>query len=120
MFVNYSERQRSKVLKTILKKRKSYTDTVQTNRDFYNACKLPPYVVDSCLNSLAHLGYIDLYPTQNKSVSTIKILQSSYSYFTDKRTESLKYWIPIIWSNLLSTIAIIVAILAYLKQSPMQ
>lgn len=112
MFVNYSERQRSKVLKTILKKQKPYTDTIQTNRDFYNACKLPPNVVDSCLNSLAHRGYIDLYPTQNKFVSTIKILQSSYSYFTDKRTENIKYWLPIIFADVLSIIAIIVAILA--------
>ena len=112
MFVKFSKRQRSKVLKTILKKQKPYSDTIQTNGDFYNSCKLPVAVVDSCLNSLSDHGFIELYPTQNKSISMVKILQASYSYFADKRAENIKYWLPIIFADILSIIAIIVAILA--------
>ena len=116
MFIKISERQRSKVLKTILKTQKPYSETIQTTKDFYDACKLPIGVVDSCLNSLSDHGFIELYPTQNKSVSVIKILQSSHSYFADKRAENIKHWTPIIVADVLSIIAIIVAILAYLKQ----
>ena len=46
----------------------------------------------------------------------IWLTQSAYSYSKFKRSELLRFWTPIFISNLLSIAALIVAILAYIKQ----
>ena len=68
------------------------------------------------LRVLLENGYIFNYAEHYEFGSRAFLTQLGLNYFQSKGKEIFRFWFPIIITNLISIAALIVAILAYIKQ----
>ena len=110
-----------KVLKCIIKKSKGNLEQSICIcwKDFKNK-KITNSFINSVCQQLYKEGYISkkcYLSCDEDDFIELFLKYEGYSYFDNKKTKNFKYWIPIIISNIIAILALIVAILAYVKQS---
>lgn len=115
-YIKTTKRQQDKVLKTVLSFKKPYKDTFAITPKFYDDCGFSLDIVESCLNALSSQDIIDISPPCSGSYPVITIKAKAFNYFPDENDKNFKYWVPIICSNIISVVALIVAVLTYIKQ----
>lgn len=88
-----------------------------SHRDFKDK-KITNKHINSICHELMRKGYIySFYESVSENDNTrVTIKHEGYSYFDNKKTKRFHFWIPLIISNAISIAALIVAILAYIKQ----
>ena len=106
----------NKFSKNVLKKL-IQTDFVFEDIDSFAAQfpKMTVHQVESTLSYLHETGYIECIFAD----STIYCIHSKYKgqhYFENHLKENMRFWIPIIVSNLIAVLALVVSILSYIKR----
>lgn len=105
------------VLKRIIDKTNNFEDLLDLSyRDFDNN-KFTNSFINSICHKLLREGYI--HPFYESRTATdylnVQITHEGYSYFKILRKELFYFWIPIIVSNAIAFVALIISIIALLK-----
>ena len=109
-----------KVLKCIIKKSNgNLEESISISHKDFKDKKITNSFINSVCQQLYKEGYIVKCYLSCDEDDFIELFlkYEGYSYFDNKKTKNFKYWIPIIISNIIAILALIVAILAYVKQS---
>lgn len=112
-------RNAEKVLKCIIKKSDGNLDEMlDISCSDFNDKRITGGLIPSVCRQLNEEGYIGkYYPSYDEDGYVDLFLKhKGYAYFDNKRTKLFRLWFPIVAADLISVVALIVAILAYIKQ----
>lgn len=74
--------------------------------------------LNSLCQNLYALGYLSTYWRSSSPIEPIliRISHKGLHYFENERKTSFHFWLPILLSNLIAASALLISILAYIKQ----
>lgn len=107
-----------KVLKCIIEKFDgNFDEMVDISHKDIKDKKITNNLINSICSQLNKEGYIgNSYPSINEDdFISVYLNHEGYSYFDNKRTNLFQTWFPIILSNLIAFVALIISIIALLK-----
>lgn len=115
--MKYSSTDKNKILEKILSSEWN-TSTYQINNisAFIESCSFITYdELLFYLNIISFEHVIDI-DIENNQINSIYIFPDAFSRQAALESNTLKFWIPLVISNILSLLSLIVAILAYIAQ----
>ena len=96
-----------------------YNGDIEKDIPIYSAkIKLSFTELNSLCRNLHSSGYLDSYwyASSPSDPVLIKLSHNGLHYFERKKKTSFYFWIPILLSNLIAAIALLISILTYIKQ----
>ncbi len=110
-----SSRKQLKFLKQLINTNTTYRKGFLITSEFCQNFNFTKTQITQMLNALNHKGLIHLKPNENPRYPYVEIAQKAFAYIPDLRDSLFQFWLPLLSSCILSTIAIIISLITLIK-----